>query len=382
MYDAIIVGARCAGSPLGMLLARSEHRVLVVDRASFPSDTMSTHFVQSPGMMRLARWGLMDRLFASNCPPITHARFDLGNDNVVEFEIPLDGALRGLAAPRRHVLDKILVDAAVEAGAELAEGVSIDSLLYEDDRVAGVSGHTNDGDFEARARIVVGADGRHSVVARETGAGFVRNDGDSSAGYYTYFGGVSTGVVETYLQEDLFGIVFPTNDELAVVGLAWRHERFKDVKRDIEGNFFAALDRMGDLGPRVRAGERTERFVGTADVPNYLRKVWGPGWALVGDAGYHKDPAPADGITDAFRAAEYLAEAFDEIANGADEDAALTRYEQRHAETALPLLDAAVNVASFDNTPEQRFEAFIEIRLHDAHEVQELGTREPMTNGA
>lgn len=381
-YDAIIVGARCAGSPLAMLLARSGHKVLLVDRAKFPSDTMSTHFVQAPGMARLQQWGLDDEVFASNCPPVTAAHFDMGGGEVMDFDIPLHEGVRGLVAPRRYILDKILVDAAVDAGAELAEGVSIDSLIYEGDRVAGVKGHTSTGNFEARARFVIGADGRHSVVARETEAPFIRNDGFSSGGYYTYFSGVSRGVVETYLQDELFGIVFPTNDDLAVVGLAWRHERFKDVKRDIEGNFFGALESLGDLGERARAGERAERFVGSADIPNYLRKAWGPGWALVGDACYHKDPAPADGITDAFRAAEYLADAFDEMANGTDEATALARYEERHADAALPLLDAAVKISDFDNTPQQRFEAFIGVRMQDAQEVEQIIARRAVTNGA
>jgi flavin-dependent dehydrogenase len=154
------------------------------------------------------------------------------------------------------------------------------------------------------------------------------------------------------------------------------------MKRDIEGNFFATLDALGDIGARARAAERTERFVGTADVPNYLRKAWGPGWALVGDACYHKDPQPADGITDAFRGADYLADAIDRFLRGGDETETLTRYEERHAEMALPLLDSAVAVASFDNTPQRRFEAFIEIRMHDAEEVAKLRAAQPVTNGA
>lgn len=372
MHDAIIVGSRCAGAPLAMLLAKDRHRVLMVDRAKFPSDTMSTHFIQAPGMTRLARWGLVDRVLETGCPLVTRARFSLGPGEVMEIEIPVVEPLAGLAAPRRFLLDKILVDAAVAAGAELAQGVSVDSLIEEDGRVTGVRGHSQDGPFEERARIVVGADGRHSVVARATDAPIVADHGPTSAGYYTYFRGLPAGAVETYLHEDLFGVVFPTNDELTLVAVGWPVDRFKDIRRDVEGAFFGALDRLGDIGPRARNAERAERWVGSTDLPNHLRTTWGPGWALVGDACYHKDPTPADGISDAFRGAEFLADAVNEVLAGTDEATALARYEQRHADVALPLLDAAVRSASFEKTPQERFEAFVEIRMHDAAESAQI----------
>lgn len=372
MYDAIIVGARCAGAPLGMLLAHAGHRVLVVDRASFPSDTMSTHFIQSPGMARLVRWGLIDDVFATNCPPIGKARFDLAGDTV-ELEIPLHAGITGLASPRRYLLDKILTDAAIASGAELAQGVSVDSLMYEGDRVSGVRGHTSQGDFEQRGSVVIGADGRNSVVARETGAPFTHFEDGVSAGYYTYYRGVECDGVETFLHDGLFCVMFPTNDGLTTVGLEWPRDRFTQIRRDVDGSFLAALDRLGEVGQRVRAGERVERFVGVAELPSYIRKAFGPGWALVGDACYHKDPAPADGITDAFRGAELLADAVDDILSGrSDEETALARYEQRHDEFARPLLDAAVRVARFDLTPQQRFDAFIELRIHNEEEVMQL----------
>ncbi|MBW3594073.1 MAG: FAD-dependent monooxygenase [Actinobacteria bacterium] len=372
MHDIVIVGSRCAGAPLAMLLAGKGHDVVVVDRATFPSDTMSTHFVQPAGMTRLAKWGLLDDVFATGCPPITTARMSTGPGEELELEIPLESALPGLAAPRRYLLDKILVDAAVAAGASLAQGVSIDSVIPDGDRIGGVRGHTADGAFEARGRIVVGADGRHSVIAREVAAPFVRDEGSTSAGYYTYYRGLEADGVETYFHDDVFCVVAPTNDELTLVGLAWRQERFADLRRDVEGNFVATLDRLGDIGERTRSAERAERFVGSAELPNYLRKATGPGWALVGDACYHKDPAPADGISDAFRGAEFLADAINEALSGGDETAAMADFERRHAEVAIPLLEAAVRVADFDNTPQQRLEAFIEIRMHDAQESAEL----------
>ena len=372
MHDVIIVGSRCAGAPLAMLLARAGHDVLMVDRATFPSDTMSTHFIQLVGMTRLAQWGLADEVFATGCPPVTKARMSTAPGEDMDLEIPMVGGLPGLAAPRRYLLDKILVDAAVRAGAKLEQGVSVTSLIREGDRVVGIRGHSSESEFEATGRFVVGADGRHSIVAREAGVVFVRDDGSKAGGYYTYFRGLPVQGVESYLHDGLFCVVIPTNDEQTLVAVAWPPERFSELRRDVEGNFFAALDRLGDIGERARAAERVEKFVGSAELPNYLRKMYGPGWALVGDAGYHKDPAPADGISDAFRSAEYLADALDAVLDGQDEETALRRFEQRHAEIAVPLLDAAVRVADFERTPQQRFEAFIEIRMHDTQEATDL----------
>ena len=374
MYDAVIVGSRCSGAPLGMLLAQQGHRVLMVDRAKFPSDTMSTHFIQAPGTARLARWGLLDEVVATGCPAVTKAVMSLSPDtDSMEFDIPLPAGLSGLTAPRRTILDEILVRAAVRAGAELAEGVSVDSLVRDGGRVVGVSGHDAEGAFEARAPFVIGADGRNSVVAREVDTPLVRNEGSTSAGYYTYYRNLEMNdSVEAYLHDDHFAVVNPTNYGLTVVGVAWPPDRFSSLRRDIEGNFLSALDSMGEIGARVRAAERAERFVGLADVPNFLRKACGPGWALAGDACCHKDPVPADGISDAFRSAEFLAEAIDEALRSGDEDAALSRYEERHARVAVPLLDAAVRSARFDLTPQQRFEAFFEIRAHDLEEANEL----------
>ncbi len=372
MYDAVIVGGRCAGAPLALLLARKGHKVLVVERATFPSDTMSTHFIQAPGMARLLRWGLLEQIAATGCPPVTRACFHQP-EGPLEFDLPNRTGLPGLMAPRRYILDKILIDAAVAAGAELAEGVAVDSLIREGERVAGVRGYSSEGTFEARGRFVVGADGRHSTIAELVDAPFLSYTAPLSAGYYSYFSGVEmNATVETALLNDLFCVVFPTNDGLTLAALAWRPERFKELKRDIEGNFRAGLEQLGELGQRVLAGERIERWVGGSDVPNFLREVWGPGWALVGDALFHKDPVPADGITDSFRAADFLADAIDDVLHGGEEAEAMNRYIARHNEYALPQLDAAIRTANLDIEPAKRVEAFFEIRMHNEAETEAL----------
>jgi 2-polyprenyl-6-methoxyphenol hydroxylase-like FAD-dependent oxidoreductase len=364
-----------------MLLAGSGHKVLMVDRAKFPSDTMSTHILQPPAAARLKRWGLLDKTFATNCPPITKAVMSTAPGETVEFEVGESTGLDGLVAPRRTVFDKLLVDAAVEAGAELAEGVSVDSLTWDGDRVTGIEGHTSEGAFSAQARFIVGADGRHSVVAREVEAPIVKDYGPTSSGFYTYYRNLPMdNGLEGYLHDGVFTVVAPTNDDLTIVAVAVPPEQFDDFKGNIETHFLATLDRVGDIGDRCRAAERVERFVGASAVPNYLRKVQGPGWALIGDAACDKDPAPADGISDAFRAAEYLSDAIDAALTGTDETEAMARFEKRHTDKALPLLDAAVRTARFDLTPKERFDAFVEIRIQDIEESMEILA--PATNGA
>src|SRR5262252_7480664 len=158
MYDAIIVGARAAGAPTAMLLARKGHRVLLVDRASFPSDTLSTHYIHQPGVARLRRWGLLDRLVATGCPPSRSLTFDVGPFALAGTPPPSDGVAEGFA-PRRTVLDSLLLEAAADAGAEVRTGFPVDELVFEDDAVVGI----RSGDTVERARIVIGADGRNSL---------------------------------------------------------------------------------------------------------------------------------------------------------------------------------------------------------------------------
>ena len=168
-YDAIVVGARCAGSPTAMLLARRGYRVLVVDRATFPSDTISTHLIHPPGVAALRRWGLLDRLLATGCPPIGTYSFDFGPFTSSGSPGTTDEPLA--YAPRRTALDKLLVDAAGQAGAEIREGFTVEGLEIDDGRVTGIRGHSQGGkNIIERARTVIGADGRHSLVAEAVGA--------------------------------------------------------------------------------------------------------------------------------------------------------------------------------------------------------------------
>ena len=347
-YDAIVVGARCAGSPTAMLLARAGYKVLVVDRATFPSDWMRAHFVRNPGVQCLERWGLLPRVAATGCPGVTRWIVDMG-----DFPMPMPGVVRDGGSPaygpRRFVLDQILVEAAVEAGAEVRQGFSVQEVLVEDGRVVGIRGREKGGrDVTERARLVIGADGLHSLVARTVQAPTYDAHPAHACCYYSYFGDLTAAELQIAFSADRVVITAPTNDGLTLVAVAAPIAEFPAFKTDTEQAFFASLGRTPWIEEQVRAGRRAERWLGTGDLPNFFRKPFGPGWALVGDAGYHKDPIPARGISDAFRDAELLAAALDAGFSGrAPLETALAGYERQRNEAARPTYQEAVERAAF-----------------------------------
>jgi flavin-dependent dehydrogenase len=362
MYDAIVVGARCGGSPTAMLLARRGYKVLLIDKSSFPSDIMSTHYVHIPGVARLQQWGLLDQVHASNCPPISSITLYMQG---IPFSPPAPPMPEGAEpppayCPRRTVLDKILVDAAVAAGAEPREGFAVRELLWDGDRVAGVKGGALGGgsDVEERARLVIGADGMHSIVAREVKAPEYNTKPSLSFGYYAYWSGAPGGA-EIHFKEDGGILCFPTNDELTCVAVGGPDETFHEFRKDIEGNYMRILQSVPAVAERMRNAKQEERFVGTNDQPNFFRKPYGPGWALVGDAGYHRDFVTGLGITDAFRDAEFLVEAVDEALSGRrpPEDA-FAGYEQRRNKIAEPLYELTTQLVSGGPPTPEQFMAF------------------------
>jgi len=352
MYDVAVVGARCAGSPTALLLARKGYRVLLVDKAAFPSDIMSTHFVQPPGVARLQRWGVLDTVVASNCPPVHSYCLDLGPFSLRGSPPPLDGVATAYC-PRRTVLDKILIDAAVEAGAELRETFTVEEVCFEGSCVTGIRGRTRNGmSVTEQARLVIGADGLHSLVARMVGAPQYHEKPTVACAYYTYWSGVVVEGVELYPRDHRVIIAFPTNDNLICTFMEWPSEEFPVVRADIEGQYMQALALVPGLTERIRSGKRAGRFIGTADLPNFFRKPYGPGWALVGDAGYHKDPNLALGISDAFRDAELLAEAVDRGFSGRQPlEEALAAYERQRNESALPAFELNFKFATLQPPP-------------------------------
>lgn len=357
MYDAIVIGARCAGSPTAMLLARKGYKVLLLDKAGFPSDTLSTHYIHQYGVAQLKRWGLLDKLIASNCPPINEQSFDVGPFALTGAPPAVDG-VREAYAPRRRVLDNILVEAAVQAGAELREHFTVTELLMEDDRVTGVRGHSIDGvTVTEQAQIVIGADGMRSLVARSVEAPTYNAVPGLTCAYYTYWSGLEVTKTELYSRPERMLIVAPTNDGQSLVIIYWPMRDFDKVRSDVEANFMEAVKMVPSLAERLRNGTRSERIYGTGDLPFYFRKPFGPGWALVGDAGYHKDPIAAQGITDAFRDAGLLAEAVDAGLSGRRPiGEALADYEQSRNETVMALYEFTQQLASLaPPSPEMQY---------------------------
>ncbi|HYX60514.1 MAG TPA: NAD(P)/FAD-dependent oxidoreductase [Streptosporangiaceae bacterium] len=350
MYDVIVVGARCAGSPAAMLLAQRGYRVLLVDRATFPSDTLSTHFIKPPGIAMLRRWGLLAQVAASGCPPVTRFRFDYGPVVLAGSPPPLDGGGESYA-PRRTVLDAVLVEAAARAGAEVRTAFTVDGVLTDGGRVAGIRGHARSGvTVTERARLVVGADGRHSRVARAVAAPVYRAQPALTCAYYSYWSDVpAAGVIEGYFRPRRAILTFPTNDGQVCVFLQWPRAEFGSVRADAEGQIGQALAQLPGLDERLRAGRRAARLAGTGDLPGYFRTPRGPGWALVGDAGYHQDPLTGQGISDAFRDAQFLAEAIDAGLAGRQPLAeALAGFQRRRDEAATATYELTCQRATLE----------------------------------
>jgi flavin-dependent dehydrogenase len=354
MYDVIVVGARCAGSPTAMLLARKGYRVLLVDKATFPSDTISGHYIHQPGIALLKRWGLLDRVVATGCPPVRSFTADFGDGLVLSGSPPPAGDVYDAYAPRRTVLDKILVDAAAEAGAEVREGFSVRELTTDNGIVTGIRGLAKGAALVTeRARIVIGADGFRSSVARTVEAPSYNARPTLSFGYASYWSGVPLDGFALYdLDWAVIG-AFPTNEGLTLIFTQQRIERFLAFRADLGGNFYRTLDNKPELAQRVRNGRREERWFGVADMPNFYRKPYGPGWALVGDAGYHKDPITGEGMTDAFRDAKLLTDAIDDgFSHRRPLLEALAAYERQRNEATLPLYEFTCQRAAFEPRPQ------------------------------
>jgi flavin-dependent dehydrogenase len=370
MYDVVVVGARCGGAATARLLAEQGHDVVMVDRAQLPSDTVSTHGLLRGGVVQLARWGLLERVLDSGAPAITHVLFDIEGEPKVR-RIKERAGVDLLVAPRRFVLDSLLVDAAVESGAELRTGLTATGLLRESGgRVAGIVGRSSNGErVELPARIVVGADGRASRMAEYFGARTLDHFTSPCAVFYTYVAGLEPDRYEFHIAPDTFAGVFPTNDA-ACVWLIRPTPLLEPIRTAGSGRlaaFVGELERLvPNLGERVRAGRITARLRGTANLPNYRRQSHGPGWALVGDAGYHRDPITGHGITDAFRDAELLATAISHsLDDPAVEPAELTSYQQTRDDLAREVFDLTRALTAFP-APDRFVE--LQLQLSDALE--------------
>ena len=336
MYDVIVVGGRCAGSATGMLLARAGYRVLIVERVSLTAEIVCTHQLTVASAARLRRWGLLDRLLATGCPVSDRTTVTVGTSSLHRANPVVDG-LNITLAPRRALLDAVLLEAARDAGAEVREAFGVRDVVWRDGRVTGVVGYGPEGHASCEiARMVVGADGRHSLVARSVAAETYGRQPATACCYYAYWRGSGLTDPAWWLGRNASVGVVPTDDDLSCVVVRLPVSQWARFKRDPEATYLAQVARFPALAERLTDASRHGRFVGTADLGQLSRRSWGPGWALVGDASRHADPLGWSGIDDAFRQAERLAGALDEGLSGRlSLNEALCRY-HRQRDTRQP----------------------------------------------
>jgi 2-polyprenyl-6-methoxyphenol hydroxylase-like FAD-dependent oxidoreductase len=357
-HDVVIVGARAAGAATGLLLARMGHDVAVVDRSEIPSDTLSTHQLARTGVVALQRWGLLADVVETGAPAVRQVTFTSGLESTTRVIKDRSG-VDFLVAPRRYVLDTLLAEAAARAGATVQSGVTVAGVRLDDaGRVHGVYGYDRHGSsVEIDARVVVGADGLSSRVARLVGAPILERRLAIGATHYAYFAGLPWPAIEFYSEPGTYAGVFPTNDGEACIWVCAPTDRARQATRSAgsaEAMFASELRRAApSLASRLVSARRTSPVRGMLRAPNQLRRPYGAGWALVGDAGYHRDPISGHGISDAFRDAEFLACALDRLLGGhATEAEALAGYQRRRDQALREVFEITCAMVEFPAVPE------------------------------
>jgi flavin-dependent dehydrogenase len=352
-YDVVVVGGRVAGASTALLLARAGARVAVVDRGRRGSDTVSTHALMRAGVLQLTRWGLKDRVVEAGTPPMRRTLFHFADGDQVRVSIKPKAGVDALYAPRRYLLDQILADAAEEAGADILHATTVVSLLRDaNGRARGVSAQVARGArIEIAARTVVGADGIRSVVAEQVGAALLRKGRASSAVLYRYFDDLPTDGFEWLYGLGAVAGLIPTNAGATCVFVATTPARMRRLRRSGVEHAFSALLRQANPGlvERVSLAVPSSAMRGWAGSPGHVRQSWGPGWALVGDAGYFKDPITAHGMTDGLRDAELLTDQILGVLGGdMPERAAMAAYQEARDRLSSRLFAATEEVAGYD----------------------------------
>jgi 2-polyprenyl-6-methoxyphenol hydroxylase-like FAD-dependent oxidoreductase len=266
-------------------------------------------------------------------------------------------------------------------GAELRDGFTVDEVVAAEGTVTGIRGHTKGVPaVTEHARVVIGADGRHSLVARTVQAEQYNERRSRLAMYYAYWSDLpADGFDTTVRAEHRRGwATAPTHDDLTVLPFGWPVDEFKANRTDVEANFFATIDLAPEFAGRVRAATRESKFIGSAELPGYFRKPFGPGWVLVGDAGYHKKPITAMGINDAFRDAELLVGALDDAFSGRRSyEEGMSEYQQTRDHEAGPVYEFTDDFAQLRPPPpemqqliaamhgnQQAMDGFVSVQAH------------------
>ena len=369
--DVIVVGARVAGAATALLLARAGLSVLVVDRAAPGTDTLSTHALMRGGVLQLSRWGLLDELVRAGTPAIRRTTFRYSHADVPITIKPSPG-VDALYAPRRTVLDPLLARAAVDAGATVRHGVRVLGVHRDHGRVSGIEDRDVDGRrFTATAPLVIGADGRRSVVARAANAATTYQAINASGVAYGYWSGLADDGYEWAYRPGAAAGLIPTNDGQTCVFAAAPPRWVGRGGRMVIDAIVAAAS--PEMAARVHAAGDPTMIRSFAGEPGYLRQAWGDGWALVGDAGSWKDPISAHGLTDALRDAELLARAVIAVAGGCRERDALAEYEATRDRLTLPILTAADEIAGFEWDDHRITELLATLNASMAEELAVIG---------
>ena len=337
-----------------MLLARKGHRVLLLDRDRFPSDMgQSTHLIHPLGVAHLRDWGVLPQI-AARAVPFTDWRVDL-HGTVLSGAPPAVNGRNESYGPRRYLLDGVLAEAAVTAGAEFRDGVRVVNLVEDDGRVAGiVAAGQNGARHVERARLVIGADGPNSVVARCADARESLCEPIVQSNIWSYWEGIALDHVRLYIRERKGAFAFPASDGTVLVAANLMHDEFVAARHDRESAFLARVEEVApDLRAMLPDARRVEEFHGGC-TRAFVREAAGPGWALVGDAGMKKDPVTAQGISTAFRCAQMLAEAADDGLSGRrPPDEALADYRRARDDWLLPYYRFTAQLARFAKPTEQ-----------------------------
>lgn len=374
-FDAVVVGARCAGAATAMLLARAGARVLVVDRGAYGSDTLSTHGLMRGAVLQLHRWGLLSAIAAAGTPEVLSTTFSYSSQDV-EVRIEPKFGVSALYAPRRALLDRVLVDAAADSGAEVRHGVRVDDVVTDiRGRVRGIVAVADGVRQNIDADIVIGADGLHSTIAERVAAPLIVGGRHMTATLYSYWQDLPvSGYYWRYQTSVCMGAI-PTNDGATCVFATVPAARFRD---DVRGNVSLAYRSLirqasASFDARLDDGRMVEPVRGFGGHAGFIKRGSGPGWALVGDAGYFKDPLTAHGITDALRDAELLARA---VVQGTT--AAFADYEETRHDLSRRLFELTDEIASLDWTEEALQTMHRAFSSEMSREVRALAALEPL----
>lgn len=318
-FDVVIIGGRCSGATLAVYLARSGASVMVIERDRRGTDcVLSTHTIHPPGIDILDEVGIGDRI-RQLTPASRVIRLRKGAASL-DLSYP-DG--KAEYCPRRQRLDTLLQQAAQEAGAEFLDRTPATGILREGDRVRGVEAATAGGPKRFKADLVIGADGRYSFVARQVGAREYFGYDAPRAIYWAYWDAPARWKDDPAYQCDYylghegsdFRAVFQTDGGQLLIATNPPVEAARRWRSDLVRTYLADLQLDPFTAGLIQGARYDGKIRGTLRERYFFRQGAGPGWALVGDAGHHKDFIIGDGITEALLQVKSLAAA---IQKGSD----------------------------------------------------------------